>query len=317
MTNPAPGWHPDPEGNQQLRYWDGQQWTSATQPMPAPQTPTPETPKQAKDRKRQLIAIGIVVAAVASIAIFKSIDSSSDDTETAAAETTTTTPTSTNQVKDDMLAARAACDKAIVAKWNIQFDPSIFAFKTSGSGNSYQTTGAVDSSDGPDKVRYEFTCTTTKANGEFTSAVTDSKIVPTLAAPPTTPAATTTRPPINQPTPAATATEAGCEEPDSGIVDAIANSLTEGREIREIAAVTTMVGKIEYTYTAGNVYNPDGTRSTSGVVWITPGFGVMGLSGNSRNVSDLPFGRGIVEANAGDEYGTKVQDCVTSLALGR
>lgn len=56
----------------------------------AAQTPTLETPEQKKDRKRQLVAIGIIIAAVASIAIFKSIDFSKDDTETAAAETTTT-----------------------------------------------------------------------------------------------------------------------------------------------------------------------------------------------------------------------------------
>ena len=96
MSTPPAGWHPDPEDNQQLRYWDGQQWTSATQPMPAAQTPTLETPEQKKDRKRHLVAIGIIIAAVASIAIFKSIDFSKDDTETAAAETTTTQGNSHN-----------------------------------------------------------------------------------------------------------------------------------------------------------------------------------------------------------------------------
>ncbi len=44
MTTPTPqpGWHPDPEGKPQLRWWDGQQWTAATQPLPAhPGTVTP------------------------------------------------------------------------------------------------------------------------------------------------------------------------------------------------------------------------------------------------------------------------------------
>lgn len=120
MTTPPPGWHPDPEGNQQLRYWDGQQWTSATQPMPAAQTPTPETPEQAKDRKRQLIAIGIIIAAVAGIAIFKSIDFSKDDentvaektTTSAAAPTTTTRTTTTSRPYTAPPAARTTTDTA-------------------------------------------------------------------------------------------------------------------------------------------------------------------------------------------------------------
>lgn len=125
-------------------------------------------------------------------------------------------------------------------------------------------------------------------------------------------ASTRTRTPLQPP--AATATAAGCDEPDSDILATIEGSLTEGRTISEVAAVNTLVDGIEYTYTAGNVYKADGSRSVSGVVWVTPGFGVMGLSGNSRTVSTLPFGRGILDVSAGDEHGTKVQDCVSAIA---
>jgi hypothetical protein len=89
MNTPPAGWHPDPEGSQQLRYWDGQQWTSATQPMPAAYTPTPETPEQAKNRKRQLLAIAIVIVGLFVIVGISKLDLGKDDENTAAAETTT------------------------------------------------------------------------------------------------------------------------------------------------------------------------------------------------------------------------------------
>lgn len=97
MTTPGPGWHPDPEGHKLLRYWDGQQWTSATQPMPTPQ-PTelpPETPEAAKKRKQQLIGISVVIAAVAAIAIFQKIDFGKDDTPAVASKSTTSESTQT------------------------------------------------------------------------------------------------------------------------------------------------------------------------------------------------------------------------------
>ncbi|MFS0911267.1 DUF2510 domain-containing protein [Microbacterium sp. 179-I 3D2 NHS] len=46
MSQPPAAWHPDPENPNQLRWWDGNQWTSATAPAPAAATaatPVPNT----------------------------------------------------------------------------------------------------------------------------------------------------------------------------------------------------------------------------------------------------------------------------------
>ncbi|MBH0118249.1 DUF2510 domain-containing protein [Rhodococcus sp. CX] len=157
---------------------------------------------------------------------------------------------------------------------------------------------------------------------ESSSAATTTSTVhttPAAAAPsetarPTT--TTTTLAPVRAPEPASSATEAGCEEPDPAIVAAIESSLTPGLELIHVAAVNTLIDGIEYTYTAGDVFE-NGERHTSSVVWVTPGFGVMGLSSNSRDVSSLPFGRGILDVSAGDEYGSQVQNCVLAMARAR
>ncbi|GAF50157.1 DUF4041 domain-containing protein [Rhodococcus wratislaviensis] len=45
MTTPIPpGWHPDPQGQPHLRWWDGSRWTSATQPFAGTENPVPRTP---------------------------------------------------------------------------------------------------------------------------------------------------------------------------------------------------------------------------------------------------------------------------------
>ncbi|EWC61519.1 hypothetical protein UO65_3167 [Actinokineospora spheciospongiae] len=44
MTNPQPGWYPDRPGSPTLRYWDGSQWTSHTQPAPQQAPGQPQHP---------------------------------------------------------------------------------------------------------------------------------------------------------------------------------------------------------------------------------------------------------------------------------
>lgn len=158
-----------------------------------------------------------------------------------------------------------------------------------------------------------------KSSAATTTTTSTVRTTPAAAAAPTTarPTTTTSRPlPAPAPEPASSATEAGCEEPDPSIVAAIEGSLTPGLELIHVAAVNTLVDGIEYTYTAGDVFE-NGERHTSSVVWVTPGFGVMGLSSNSRDVSNLPFGRGVLDVSAGDEYGSRVQNCVLAMARYR
>ena len=44
MSNPVQGWYADPAGTDQLRWWDGTQWTDRYQALPGPDdTPNSDT----------------------------------------------------------------------------------------------------------------------------------------------------------------------------------------------------------------------------------------------------------------------------------
>ncbi|MGB0471164.1 MAG: DUF2510 domain-containing protein, partial [Ilumatobacteraceae bacterium] len=49
MSSIPPGWYPDPSGEHQYRYWDGQGWTTRTAYPKNPQQARPAAqPKQTK-----------------------------------------------------------------------------------------------------------------------------------------------------------------------------------------------------------------------------------------------------------------------------
>ena len=69
MSQPPAAWHPDPENPAQLRWWDGNQWTSATAPVPSTNANPPETvgatgrPAPAK-RRNGWRAVALIIGAL-------------------------------------------------------------------------------------------------------------------------------------------------------------------------------------------------------------------------------------------------------------
>ena len=46
MSNPVQGWYADPEGSDQLRWWDGAQWSDQFRPAPTGNQTTSDTPSE-------------------------------------------------------------------------------------------------------------------------------------------------------------------------------------------------------------------------------------------------------------------------------
>lgn len=89
--NSQPGWYPDPQNPTIVRYWDGQQWTSATQPNtlagPAQFRPV-MPPKKPLSTGAKLLIIGV---SILGIGISISALSSNDKSTSTAARITSTT----------------------------------------------------------------------------------------------------------------------------------------------------------------------------------------------------------------------------------
>lgn len=76
--NSQPGWYPDPQNPTVVRYWDGQQWTSATQPnsLAGPTSPTLNTTERKTSSGGQILRslAGLAVVVIAVAIVFNLID---------------------------------------------------------------------------------------------------------------------------------------------------------------------------------------------------------------------------------------------------
>lgn len=89
--NSQPGWYPDPQNPTIVRYWDGQQWTSATQPntLAGPAQFHPATPpKKPMGTGAKLLIIGL---SILGFGIFVSALSGNDKSTSTATRITSTT----------------------------------------------------------------------------------------------------------------------------------------------------------------------------------------------------------------------------------
>lgn len=93
MTQPVPGWYPDPEGNGQ-RYWDGHAWglvAPASQPPPPtfPPTMPPPAPAPAGKARVVWIVLAVLVGAAALVGAYFVIPHGSKSQPVASTSTAT------------------------------------------------------------------------------------------------------------------------------------------------------------------------------------------------------------------------------------
>ncbi|MFC3964058.1 hypothetical protein [Nocardia jiangsuensis] len=134
----------------------------------------------------------------------------------------------------------------------------------------------------------------------------------------TRPLATTTptpQPSAVAPQPsAAVPTPPGCDPAPADAVASISAAFSDRSNMLADAYAITAPGGV--VYIGGNIMQGT-TKVSSADVWAVRNGSVYSLSGDARRRTTLPDGRDALDASAGDDYGTKVQGCVTTAERAR
>ncbi|MGQ4619092.1 hypothetical protein [Nocardia sp. R7R-8] len=130
----------------------------------------------------------------------------------------------------------------------------------------------------------------------------------------------TQRPAVTTPAPRPTTTLAnapiptGCQPAPSGVVATISAAFSDpSNTLADTFAVSAPGGLV---YVGANIMQGT-TKVSSADVWVTQRGSVYSLSGDARRRTTLPDGRKVLNASAGDDFGTQVQDCVTTTERAR
>jgi hypothetical protein len=348
-TPPPPGWHRDPEGNDYLRWWDGQRWTSATSQPSRPTSPatagavthnaaeeiispSPDGASNsptngtvvAEDRaasrqpwhvnRKTLIA---VLSAVAVVAVVVGTVGTKDDGRSEAVSPSPT-PTVAAGSPEQIDAAEAACVDALGVRFSTAIQPvGIAGYATTVDGDTYRTVGTSDlfygSSGAPE--RYSIVCTGTRSDGRITSEVTtaiqiESPYATTTSSPPPPSSAAPTNPPAAQrPLPSS------CNAPSPSVIASIDAAFLEADQHLEDAFL--VYGQRDVAYIGANIMDSAGTRLSSSDVWAQSDGVIYSLSGDARRRTSFPDGRRALDISAGDEFGVAVSDCVQISVINR
>lgn len=177
MSAPTPGWYPNPDGSDSMRYWDGQQWT-VVQANGAPTIPTATVPTSKKRGRK--IAGGIALAilgftALGAITGGGDSEGSADKADKPAASSGTSAEI--RQAARDAAAAPANAELQCEELVTKQADsPSTVDFPDRHTtrllaNGAHQVRGVVDAQNRYGAtVRADFVCTSTP-NGDGTYAV--------------------------------------------------------------------------------------------------------------------------------------------------